>query len=289
MTLILFALPAFAGTTRLCAATEADAAAHGNWRVLARDDRDEARDGEDGTSAAGADVEVHFGDTMFADLCPTDDPMGGLLLASRGEMLEVSLPGAGGGRQECITKAWAIGAGTASGDAAVHPRLVRAEASGRADMVVDAGNSAQMEADAGGGGRFVGEWSWRVAGPNTQVQGSVHVDADEAYAGAFVEVPGLVQARAWGGRVEGWARRGGEWTRIEGAAPMDVTFDAVLQGTRGVVCARGAASVGALTDRAAGGFEAESALDLAIDATATDRAPTWLNGGGPEFGPCGCQ
>lgn len=288
MLTLLLAAPLLAGTTRLCATTEANASANGGWEVLGRSARDGRLDTREGQNAARAAVDVQFGGERTEDLCPAYDPMGGVGLAARTDLLEVELPqpGAVGG---CYTTALATARGGAEGEAWVDATRIRARAGGRSAMEIAATNSGRMDADGGAGAAFVGEWAYRGGGPNTAVSGTVTIDLADAYAGAWIGVPGLVYAEAWDGNVRAWARQGDRYVKVEGPAPLTIAVDTVLPGRSGAVCASGSASVGARGDEENGGFESASGLDLALDVTGTSKAALPLQGESPSFGECGCR
>lgn len=278
MTLVLVS-QALAGTYQLCAATESSASTNGRWQVLTEGDQDGRTDLRRGTTNSAAGVSARYGERREVDLCSGADRMGGITLRGTTQMIEVR-PGT------CTAAVAAEGEGTAQGAGYASSREIRGGASGEAWARGLVENAASIGVDAGGGGTFDGEWSWRVSGPNARLAGFVEVTALEAYAGASLNVPGLAYVEAWDGMVDAWVRQGDRYVRYTGAAPVRLEIDTVVGGRVGRVCAGGSATAGVRVadDEAAGA----SGIDFALTPSATRDAPDRVTGEAPEFLECGC-
>lgn len=278
MTLLLVA-HAWAGTFQLCAATESSASTNGRWQVLTDGDQDGRTDLRHGTTNSASGVAARYGERREADLCSDEDRMGGITLRGTTQMIEVR-PGT------CTADMVAEGEGTAQGGAYASARGIRAGASGEAWARGFAENAASIGVDAGGGGTFDSEWSWRVSGPNARFTGYVEVTALEAYAGASLNVPGLVYVEAWDGVVDAWVRQGERYERYTGPAPVRFEIDTVVSGRSGRLCAGGSATAGVRVSD--GETTGASGIDFAVAPSATTDAPDRLVGEAPEFQECGC-
>lgn len=289
MLTLLLAAPLFAAPNRLCAATEASVTANGSWEVLGRRDRDNAMGQQQGEDAATAQAPIAFGADRTDDLCPAGDPMGGITLPGRGDLVEVALPQPGQAVEGCVATGSAHATGTVTGAATVEKRRIAGTAKGGAEIATRASNGGAMDVDGGGGGSFVGQWDWRVKGQNTRLTGTVDVTVDPTYGNAWLSVPGLLFVQTHDGKVEAWVRGKDGWSRQEGASPMKIQVDAVLPGRMGAVCASGRASVGGKGDLASGGFKGGSSLALALEPVATEDAASPETGDAPKDVPaCGC-
>jgi hypothetical protein len=286
--LVLVVSLASAGTfERTCAATQASASANAGWEILGNRGLDGATDAKAGVDTANAAVRGAWGGERTVDLCPKDDRMGGLQVATE-KMLEVQLPKPGQERT-CLTTAAARATGGSTGEATVARDAIRASARASADIAVVTTNSASLGADVGAGGRFTGEWAWKGKGPNTEVRGTVTIRADQAYAAGSLDVPGLVQVRVWEGQVDAWVREGDVYRRVQQAVPVTLQPWAVLAGAKGSLCVTGTSSLGALADPRSKEFRGESGMDVAFDVAPSAQSPKAPAGDIPEFEPCGCE
>lgn len=276
---ILLVSQALAGTYQLCAATESSASTNGRWQVLTDADQDGRTDLRRGTTNSAAGVSARYGERRDEDLCSDADRMGGITLRGTTKMIEVK-PGT------CTAEIVADGEATALGGAYASAREMRAGASGEAWARGYSENAASIGVDAGGGGTFDSEWTWRVGGPNTRLRGFVEVTALEAYAGASLNLPGLAYVEAWDGVVDAWVRRGDRYERYTGAAPVRLEIDTIVGGKSGRLCAGGSATSGVRVadDEATGA----SAIDFAVAPYGTSEPAHGVTGEVPEFLACGC-
>lgn len=289
MLTILLVAPLFAGTARVCSETEANASLNGAWSLLGKDDRDGDTVIREGVTLARSSLDLQLGGERAEDLCPADDPMGSMD-APRFELLEVELPKPGGeaARGGCYTRALAQAIGHAEGEAFVNPNRIHARATGQATMDLRAANSGRIDVDGGGGAAFLGEWTYRSGGPNTLVTGTVTISLADAYAGVWVNVPGLVYVESWEGRVNAWYRQGDRYERYEGPAPVTLEVETVRAGRAGSVCGSGSTSIGALADEATSGFSSSSSLEFEFNVAPSQHVPHLVEGDTPPFAPCGC-
>jgi hypothetical protein len=286
--LVLLVSLAAAGTfERTCAATQASASANAGWEILGNRGMDGATDAKAGVDAATAAVRGTWGGERTVDLCPKDDRMGGLQVATE-KMLEVQLPKPGEERS-CLTTATARAAGGSTGEATVARDAIRASTRASADIGVTATNSATLGADVGAGGRFTGEWAWKGKGTNTEVRGTVAIRADQAYASGSLDVPGLIQVRVWEGQVDAWVREGDAYRHVQQALPVTLEPWTVLAGAKGSLCVMGTSSLGALANQRTREFRGESGMDVAFDVTPSAQSPKLPTGEQPEFEACGCE
>ncbi len=293
MFLVAFALagagrdPSQPGTvTRTCSSASASANVHASWEVLGHKGRDDKSEVTSDAGQATATVRAEWGGERSEDLCPQDDPMGGLKAATD-TMLEVQLPKPGEPRS-CMTTARAVATGGSTAQASVDPAL-RVSARASADMAVDVTNSATMGADVGSAGTFTGVWAWRGKGPNTDVRGTVTISAGQAYARAAIEVPGLLKAQVYEGKVDAWVRQGDHYEHVQADAPITLEPYATLAGGKGSLCVTGNASMGGVADDRMRALAAESVLEAAFRLALSEQYPALPTGEQPEFGPCGCE
>ncbi len=277
--------PAAPAVSRSCATTSASATGNGSWELFGKPGRSSTHHADDTPGRAAASTEAAWGDVETQDLCPSDDPLGGITNATE-RLMEVQLPGQGAARS-CVTTSEARATARGEGRAELDSEAIVMRAGGRASLAVRATNSATISADAGAGGSFAAMWSWRGKGPMTEVRGQVTVSVAQAYAGASLEVPELLWLSAWEGKVEAWVREGAAWRRVEGVAPMTLSPWVVLAGNKGSLCGRGSATVGGIATERNPSLQAESSIEARFELSASQAFPA-LAPDGPEFSPCGC-
>lgn len=286
--LILISL-ASAGTWPICATTSTTATTNGGWSLVEVRESDGAENSDQGAWSSQASLSRTYGGIKQDNACESEDGMGGALMRWTSELLSVdALPGQGKAPQaSCNVTVTARGQSDASGRAQVSQTAMKGMARGDAVSEAEAENTGAISVDSGGGGRFAGEWAWGVPGASAaKMQGMIHVGMQAAYAGATLDIPGWAQLDAWDGEVEGWVREGSSWIHIEGKAPMDIPFGAIVGG-RGQVCATGSATSGSRSVNGGGAIGA-AAIDFSMEPLKSmdeiDERPV----GGPEFMPCSC-
>lgn len=286
--LILISL-ASAGTWPICAATSTTATTNGGWSLIEIRESDGAESTDQGAWFSEASLSRTYGGMKQDNACESQDGMGGALMRWTSELLSVdALPGQGKTSQKsCDVTVSARGQSDASGRAELSQSVMKGMARGDAVSEAEAENSGAISVDSGGGGRFAGEWAWGVPGaPAAKVQGMIRVGVQAAYAGATLDIPGWAQIDAWDGEVEGWVREGSKWIHIEGKAPIDIVFGAVVPG-RGQVCAIGSATAGSRSVNGGGAIGAAGIEFSMIPVKSIDEIDA-RPAGGPDFGPCSC-
>ena len=283
--LILVSIAA-AGTWPICATTGTTATTNGGWSLLEVHDSEGAEMIDEGAWSSRSRLSQTYGGIKEDNACDSKDGMGGATMRWTTDLLSVdALPGQG--QASCDVTVKARGRSDASGQAEVSQTKMTAMARGDAVSDAEAQNSGAISVDSGGGGRFLGEWAWRVPGATAaNVQGTITVGVQASYAGATLDIPGWAQIDAWDGEVEGWVRQGSEWVHVAGSAPMDISFGAVAAG-RGQVCASGSATTGSHSAEGAGGIGA-AAITFSMEPTKSAGAIDERPEGGPEFAPCSC-
>jgi hypothetical protein len=279
--LIIVAL-AQAGTWNVCASTEARATGNAGWSVVDWRDTDGGDDVQRGTWRASAAWGQVFQPSRDGDLCAADGVGGATQRWTTGLIAVDGLPGPA----SCHARVWADASTDARASAWVAPARMAAGATATSVTRADAGNTASISVDGGGGARFSSEWAWQVPGAAADVRGTISVDASAAYNGASVQVPGWAQVEVWEGVATGWVRRGDQWVEVSGTAPIDISFGAVTA-SRGTTCAQGVAT-GASRAEAGEGTAGGSGVRVEIDAVRSASAPDARPDGGPAFDPCGC-
>lgn len=286
--LILISL-ASAGTWPVCSVTSTTATTNGGWSLVDVRESDGGEDAHRGTWFSEASFSQTYGGTKEDNACESEDGMGGALMRWTSELLSVSaLPGQGKPSAACEVRVAARGQADASGRAEVSQLSMGALARGDALSEASAENTGAISVDSGGGGRFSSEWAWRVGGsPTAEMQGMITVGTQAAYSGATLDIPGWAQIDAWDGEVEGWVRQGAEWVHVQGTAPMDISFGAIVP-SRGEVCSTGLATAGSQSVDGGGGIGASS-IRFTMEPVRSSRAVDDRPEGGPEFAPCSCD
>jgi hypothetical protein len=279
--LIIVAL-ANAGTWNVCASTEASASGNAGWTIVESRETDGGDDFQAGTYRAAAAFTQTFQPRREGDLCSADG-VGGATQRWSTELIAVEMVP---GKSSCNARIWADGYADASASAWVAPARMAAGATTRALTRAEAGNTATIGVDSGGGARFASEWVWQVPGPAADVRGTVTIDASAAYNGGSVDVPGWATLDVWDGEITGWLRQGSAWVEVHESGPMALTFGATTSG-RGTTCVQGlvsAASRAAPGEGAAGGSGLKVEIETVRSSAPIDARPA----DGPEFDPCGC-
>lgn len=280
--LIILSL-ASAGTWNVCSTTESRASGNAGWTIVQERDADGGEDVHHGTYRSASSYTQSFQPRLDADLCGADG-MGGSTQRWSTQLIAVDELPTGG---VCNASVWADAYTDSRAGAWVTPTRMSAGANASAITRADAGNTASIGVDGGGGARFTSEWVWQVGGPAAEVRGTISIDPSAAYNGASLQVPGWASVEVWDGRVTGWVRRGSEWAPVDDPAPIDITFGAV-SASRGTACMQGVATAGSRAEMGEGtaggtGFTVE--MQTTRSAAPLDPQPAHK---GPEFDPCSC-
>ena len=293
MTFVVWTLTslAYAGdalpVTRACVDTGASASAAVRTDILAQKVEDAAQDARDGSPEVSASVKRSWVWEKSLDLCPPDDPMGGLLIPGD-KLFEVELPAAGKPRS-CVTHARAGADGTAEGAVAVDANSMHLVAAGRAGVQVTATNASEVDTRWTGGGRFATRWRWNTlltGAGTTALKARIRIEASPGAAGSL-EIPDLAKLTVWEGRIEGHVRRGARWEAVDGPPSMELYAEWVVVGTKGELCATGDVSAVAKADRTTGRRTEAARIEVQVDAVERSDYPGFAEGG-PVFSPCGC-
>ena len=278
---LLLIAPLYAGALRVCASTEASASANAAWQVLGDHVLDGDADEQEGGSFSRASITPEFGGSTTVSLCPLQDTRRGPAPSDRG-MMEVDAPGS------CASTVRASSTGQLDGWATTDPGALHVEAGGRSQMDVEASSGASIGVDGGAGGSFAATWAVRSPGPDSLLSGTLVIGVAEAYAGASIHVPGVVEAEASDGWVEASVRRDGRWVTYRGPAPATLEIRAVIP-NRSTLCATGSASAGGVASLQEPGFVGEATIVLDLKTSGID-APYWIDRTPVELSAeCGCR
>lgn len=281
--MLIYVALASAGVWSVCSTTEATSSANGGWTIVELRDSDGGVDTDRGTYGASSSVVRRFEARRDEDLCQASDGVGGATRRWTPGLIAVDALPTGG---SCKASIWAEGYVDAGSRARVAANELAGSVIGHAVTRAEAANTGDISVDGGGGASFTAQWAWSVPGRTAEVDGTVVVDAQSAYNGASLEIPGWAWVQAYDGEVDAWVRRGAEWVHVTGAAPLNIEFGAVTP-ARGEVCAQATATAGSASragDSAAGG----SGIHFTIDTVRTSDAVHTAPGAGPTFAPCGC-
>jgi len=280
--MLLLVTLATAGTWNICSTTEATASINAGWTVF--DDRnvDGDRALDRGTYSAATSIVRRWQPRHDADLCDHSDGMGGMTHRLDSALVEIdALPGEG----TCPVAVWANGYSDAGSSALVSPDALSARVTGHAVTSADAGNTATIGVDGGGGASFEAQWLYTGAG-TTRFNGVIDVDASASYNGASLDIPGWAQVDAYDGRVDAWVRRDDQWVHVVGEAPLKIEFGARVSARTGV-CAMGSTTSGAHAQPGGQGTGG-AGIGFTITPVRAQGAPDVRPRGGPEFEECGC-
>ncbi len=282
--MLVLTATALAGVWNVCSATEATASANAGWTIVEVRDSDGGQDVQRGTYTANSSLVRRFEARRDEDLCNATDGVGGATRRWTSELIAVDALPVGG---SCKTSIWAEGYVDAGGRAKVTPYEISGSVVGHSVTRAAAGNTGVMSVDGGGGAAFVAEWDWQVPGRTAEVAGTVVVDAQSAYNGSSLQIPGWATVEAFDGKVDAWLRRGGAWVHVTGEAPMNLEFGAISV-PRGRVCAQATTSSGAQSqvgESGIGGSGIHFTMDTVRSTAAIDATPM----SGPTFDECGCE
>jgi hypothetical protein len=272
---------------RACVDTAASASASVRSEILAQKGEDAAEDARSGAPSVSASVKRSWAWEKSLDLCPPDDPTGGLLIPGD-KLFEVDLPVPGQPRT-CVTHARAGADGTAEGAVAVDENTMHVVAAGRAGVQVTATNASEVDTSWTGGGRFATRWRWNTLARGigtTALKARIRIEASPTAAGTL-EIPDLAKLTIWENLVEGHVRRGATWEVVSGPPPMELYAEAVLVGTKGELCAMGDVSAVTRANRTSGRLTSAARIEVQVDAVERSDYPGYAKGG-PEFSGCAC-
>jgi hypothetical protein len=266
----------------------ASASATVSWDVLAQKGKDSAEDAREGEGSAQAALRRTWAMEKELDLCPPDDPHGGLLIPGD-KLFEVELPVPGKPRS-CVTRARAGADGTAEAAVDVGSDVMRIVAAGRSGAQITATNGSALDTVWTGGGRFVSRWNWLTTGTGagtTALKALVRIEGGPG-AAATVEIPDLARLSLWEGRVEGQIRKGGTWEDVNLPPPVELYAEAVIVGGKGAICAQGDVSAVSKGDRGTARVTSAARVEVRVDAVDRSDFPA-VPKNGPEFSGCGCD
>ncbi len=282
---VLAASPVTPAVTRTCGSAAASSSATVAWEVLAQKGSDAAEDAKDGGPSVTSSLKRSWGWEKSLDLCPADDPAGGLLIPGD-RLYEVELPEPGKPRS-CVTLARGSLDGTAEGAAESEDTVMHAVAAGRSGVAVTASNVTELTTSWTGGGRTVASWGWKTGSRTTSLlRATIRVEGAST-AGGSVEVPGLARLTLWGGTVEGQVRKRDRWETVSAPPPLELVAEAVVVGGKGNTCASLDASAVSKGGRFTARDTAAARVDVRIEALPEEAYPA-LAPGGPEFTGCAC-